>query len=119
MARRRHLLLLLLLLPQLARAEGPRLEIQEQGLGPGGAQDLLWTADPENPAYAVFDVLLGDLDVLRSSSGDFSAATSSCLANDGSSPLVSLPLPPAGRKYFFLVRAQETVEVCGGGEDRR
>ena len=57
MARRRHLLLLLLLVPQLARAEGPRLEIQEQGLGPGGAQDLLWTADPDNPAYAVFDVL--------------------------------------------------------------
>ena len=100
---------------QLTLAEGPRLEIQEQGLGPGGAQDLLWTADPGNPGYAVFDVVYGDLDVLRSSSGDFTAAITSCLANDGSSPLVSLPLPTAGKKYFFLVRAQETVEVCGGG----
>lgn len=115
MVRRRHLLLAALLLPQLAIAEGPRLEIQEQGLGPGGLQDLLWTADPENPGYAVFDVIYGDVDVLRSSSGDFIAATLGCLANDGGSPLVSLPLPAPGQKLFFLVRAQEAVDVCGAG----
>lgn len=115
MLRRRHLLLAALLLPQLALAEGPRLEIQEQGLGPGGLQDLLWTSDPGNPGYAAFDVVYGDLDVLRSSSGDFVAATTGCLANDGSSPIVSLPLPSAGHKYFFLVRAQEAVGVCGVG----
>jgi hypothetical protein len=101
--------------PQLARAEGPRLEIQEQGLGPGGTQDLLWTADPENPSYTAFDVIYGDLDLLRGSSGDFIAATTGCLVNDGGSPLVSLPLPATGRKIFFLVRAQETVSACGVG----
>jgi hypothetical protein len=115
MMRRRCLLLASLFLPQLVLSEGPRLEVQEQGLGPGGAQDLLWTADPGNPSYTAFDVIYGDLDLLRSSSGDFIAATAGCLLNDGSSPLVSLPLPTAGKKLFFLVRAQETVSVCGVG----
>jgi len=103
-------------LASLTLAEGPRLQIQEQGLGPGGVQDLLWTADPENPGYAAFDVVRGDLNALRAGSGDFVAALTGCLAEDvTASPLPALPLPAPGQKFFFLVRAQATADVCGAG----
>jgi hypothetical protein len=62
-----------------------------------------------NAVGASWDVLLGNLDTLRSSGGDFTAATVACLADDLPQP--NLVLDPAGpASVFFLVRAE-----CAGG----
>ena len=109
-------LVLLLTLASTAGAEGPTLAVQEAGIGPNLQQDLLWLADPQNPGYVAFDVLHGDLRALRSSQGNFSTSLLACLADDAAgSPLPALPQPPPGSHYFFIVRAQETLDVCGAG----
>jgi hypothetical protein len=62
-----------------------------------------------NAVGASWDVLLGNLDTLKSSGGDFTAATVACLVDD--SPQPTLVLDPAGSEsVFFLVRAE-----CAGG----
>ncbi len=56
------------------------------------------------------DVLLGNLDTLRSSGGDFTAATVACLADDLPQPNLIAVDPGGSESVFFLVRAE-----CAGG----
>jgi hypothetical protein len=66
----------------------------------------------EMPSDMTFDVVRGDLGVLRASSGDFTAATNACLADNASG--LSVPsgaAPEAGQGFWYLVRAN----VAAGG----
>ena len=65
---------------------------------------LSWTA-PADSGW--FDVVGGPLSILRSTAGDFSQATTRCVANRISSPTApdSTQSPPAGNGVWFLVRA--------------
>jgi hypothetical protein len=99
-----------------AHGEGPRLDVQEVGLGPGGVLELSWAADPQHPAYLAFDVVHGDLAALRASGGNFSTSLLDCVGEDAPAGRpVELPLPAPGGQLFFLVRAQQTPLVCGMG----
>jgi hypothetical protein len=72
---------------------------------------LSWDAAPDADSY---DTLEGDLDVLRTTDGDYSVAVSSCLRNNGASRVAWAPaVPPAGGGTFYLVRA--TDFDCGFG----
>ncbi len=62
-----------------------------------------------NAVGASWDVLLGNLDTLRSSGGDFTAATVACLADDSLQP-TWVAVDPGAEPVFFLVRAE-----CAGG----
>jgi len=67
-----------------------------------GASLLAWTPLARAETY---DVVRGDLGLLHSSGGDFSVATTDCLANDYSSTsLDDLAVPAAGSGFFYLVR---------------
>ena len=59
---------------------------------------------------AAFDVVRGDLAALSSSHGDFSTATSDCLANDVSSPTDDTDVPAPGAGVWYLLRPVN----CGG-----
>jgi DNA-binding beta-propeller fold protein YncE len=75
-------------------------------LGRAGTDVLLsW-----NAVGASWDVLLGDLDALKSSGGDFTAATLACLADDSLQPTLVAVDPAGPGSVFFLVRAE-----CAGG----
>jgi hypothetical protein len=67
-----------------------------------GAGLLEWCAIPDASSY---DVVRGDLDVLRQSDGDFASATELCLGNDlpGLS-IVEGSAPPAGGGFWYVVR---------------
>ena len=69
------------------------------GVAGGSVQ---WDAMPEATGY---DIVQGDLSILRLTHGDFSAATTVCVANDRagtSAPITGAPLP--GRAFWFLGR---------------
>lgn len=64
--------------------------------------ELSWTPIPGVPAY---DVVRGDAGVLRSSGGDFVAATQACLANNtGANTLPNSDSPDPGSGLWYLVR---------------
>ena len=63
-----------------------------------------------NAVGASWDVLLGTLDTLRSSGGDFTTATVACLADDSRQPTLVAFDPGGPESVFFLVRAE-----CSGG----
>ncbi len=63
-----------------------------------------------NGVGASWDVLLGNLDTLRSSGGDFMAATVACLVDDSPQPTLVAVDPAGPESVFFLVRAE-----CAGG----
>jgi hypothetical protein len=77
----------------------------------GSDTRLDWTV-AENPSS--FDIVVGDLSLLRSTSGDFSVATTGCEAGQQAAPpwLVTAPDPPPDGGSFFLVRA--TSLQCRG-----
>ena len=89
------------------------------GEAPTGAQTILstpdeltWCALPDAQGY---DVVTGELGLLIASAGDFTGATTACLAD--SVPTLAQPLsstPPTGEGQWFLVRA---VGVPSGGYD--
>jgi len=57
------------------------------------------------PEASSFDVVLGDVQTLRQTGGNFAAATTACVANDRSgtsTPYAGMPLP--GRAFWFLGR---------------
>ncbi len=57
------------------------------------------------PEAEVYDVVRGDLGVLRKTGGDFTAATTGCLANNEPSTGVVWPdIPPPGAGFWVLVR---------------
>jgi hypothetical protein len=70
---------------------------------------LEWSDIPNASAY---DVVCGNLATLRASNGDFTAATSTCLANDrpnNSTPLS--PVPPPGGAMWCLIRGVNAVSL--------
>jgi len=74
----------------------------------GGATELTW---PARAGEASWDVARGDVAALRSSGGDFSAATETCLGDDLAEPRTEDPDTPAtGAAWWYLVRAA----TCGG-----
>ena len=70
---------------------------------------LNWAPTPGATAY---DVVRGDLGKLRSTGGDFSAATVECVVEKELGTSTShAGFPPAGEGHWFLARAAN----CGGG----
>ena len=58
-----------------------------------------------------YDVISGDLGTLRTTSGDFTAATTSCLASGSPDTTIEMSsAPTTGEGFFFLVRGV----ACGG-----
>jgi len=58
-----------------------------------------------------YDVVRGDVGMLRASGGDFTAAIDSCVANDWPATSVTAGGPPlTGEGFFYLVRGVN----CGG-----
>jgi hypothetical protein len=69
------------------------------------AGSIQWDAMPEATA---FDLVQGDLSVLRQTNGDFSAATTACVANDRPGTFAPFTAaPPPGRAFWFLGREIE------------
>lgn len=69
--------------------------------------EVSWDLFPDSPGY---DVAFGSLDVLRQTGGDFTAATTGCLASDvASSPVGASADPPVGEAIWYLVRARGGV----------
>ncbi len=74
----------------------------------GGAATLSWTAVSGATGY---DVTKGNLVTLRSTVGDFSAATTGCLGDNlGTTTVNDLQSPAAGQGFWYAIRA----ENCGG-----
>jgi exonuclease III len=72
-----------------------------------GKMNLSW--DPEAVATG-YDIVRGDLLVLHGTKGDFTAATSICLADDNPGIALSDPeMPIAGQGFWYIVRAG----LCG------
>jgi hypothetical protein len=68
---------------------------------------LSWDPFPDSPAY---DVAIGSLGVLRQTRGDFTAATTGCLASGTTTPDVAQSdAPPAGEAFWYLVRSDGGV----------
>jgi parallel beta-helix repeat protein len=70
---------------------------------------IAWTGAPLATAY---DVVRGDLNALRQSGGDFTAATRLCMADDTASltlPYTGVPNP--GEGYWFVVRPVTSTEI--------
>ncbi len=77
----------------------------------GGGAELAWSAIPDSMAY---DVVRGNLQVLRSSRGDFQAATESCQADNlGGSPALDPQVPATGGGYVYLVRTVRCAHAVG------
>jgi hypothetical protein len=73
-----------------------------------GNARLVWSAVD---AAAAYDLVRGSLTVLKSSHGDFSAATTGCLDNDlTATSRDDADTPSAGDGFWYLVRAVN----CGG-----
>ena len=69
---------------------------------------LTWTT---LPGAAGYDAVRGDLLVLRSSGGNFTTSTTSCLADDQlATSLTDAPSPAPGGSFFYLVRGSN----CSG-----
>ena len=80
-------------------------------LGKQGTEtELIWTSQAGATTY---DLVSGNLAALTAGGGDFSLATTECIADDVSGPsLLYAGLPPAaGDAVWFLVRAAD----CSGG----
>jgi len=80
--------------------------------------DLSWPAVPGATSY---DVVRGDLGLLRSSSGDFSIAVTDCLSNDQGGLIYNATNDPdPGQALFYLVRAEAclagTYDTAGPGQ---
>ena len=57
-----------------------------------------------------YDVIRGDLGLLRGGAGEFSTSVEACLANDLPATRLSFPdSPPLGGAWWFLVRAVEST----------
>jgi len=76
---------------------------------PGGFATMMqWAPDPMSQS---FDVVYGDLNLLRNSGGDFTQSTLGCLAENVTGPPVGpLPDPPPGGAFWFELRGNN----CSG-----
>jgi len=62
---------------------------------------------------AAYDLIRGDLAILRASGGDFAAATASCLEDSvASAASEDADVPGAGIGFWYLVRPED---ACGAG----
>jgi hypothetical protein len=68
----------------------------------GAGERIAWEADPHAAGY---DLIRGSVAALRSSHGDFSAATTACLANDTPLTWYDDPAAPLSGGSWYLVRA--------------
>ncbi len=76
---------------------------------PGSAAALSWTGESDATGY---DVVKGNLSILRGTAGNFSTATTACLGNDLTTPTTQdSEIPPSGDGLWYLVRA---VNSCSG-----
>jgi len=78
----------------------------------GGSDSVTWTRPHQN-APATFDLVRGDLGLLLDTAGDFTIATTDCLADDSGPVFLALdddPLP--GEGFWVLVRE---VFAAGNG----
>lgn len=74
----------------------------------GGETYFYWSSVPYGTSY---DLIQGDLKVLKSTRGDFRQATTACLGSGLSTmPYHESGIPPLGGGYWFLLRARN----CGG-----
>jgi len=65
--------------------------------------DVFWDPFADSPGY---DVVFGSLTRLRDTGGDFTAATSGCLASGvASSPVSASADPPVGEAFWYLARS--------------
>lgn len=70
--------------------------------------ELSWTVPPNATSY---DVVRGDVASLIASGGNFTVATTECLANNSTNTsMIYQGVPDAGEAFWFLVRAAQ----CGG-----
>jgi len=77
--------------------------------------ELSW--NEESTDSAPWDVVYGDLGVLRASGGDFAAASMACLARDyWGSPLSFDADPEPGQGFWFLARRFDGTFADGGPE---
>jgi hypothetical protein len=75
----------------------------------GGAATLSWASVGAATGY---DIVRGALQTLRSTGGNFSASTTTCLGNDVAATSVNdLQSPLAGQGFWYALRAAN----CGGG----
>lgn len=66
------------------------------------------------PGGSLYDIVRGDLSLLRSTAGDFAAAVTDCLENDHGQTVGADALPPPlGGGFFYLVRVVNST--CGVG----
>jgi len=73
------------------------------GLLPAADGSLKWAPEASASAY---DVVKGDLLLLASSGGDFTASLLSCLEDDGAdTAALDISLPASGEGFYYLVRA--------------
>jgi hypothetical protein len=80
-----------------------------------GHDELLWTRFNQGPPMG-FDLVRGDLLTLRSTAGDFTAATLDCLTDDLTANFLPYGTDPAvGGGFWFLVR--EVVGAVAGTYD--
>ncbi len=76
-------------------------------------RDRVWWTQPQVEPGITYDVVRGDLGLLRSTAGDFEQATVECLANNEPGNLVDFAeSPPTGEGFWFLVRM---VTPAGNG----
>jgi hypothetical protein len=74
----------------------------------GGAASLSWTVVSAATGY---DVARGNVVTLRSTQGDFSAATTDCFADNLASTTINdLQSPAVGQGFWYVLRAVN----CGG-----
>ncbi len=72
---------------------------------------LTWSAAP---GAATWDVVRGDLFMLRFGGGSFTASVDACLADNTSSPTASdASIPPTLGAYFYLVRSNAPCDLAG------
>lgn len=65
---------------------------------------------------ADYDVVRGDLGLLRSSGGDFTLATVDCVANDHGEASSATPDPQlTGEAFWFLVRSADAAGIYDSG----
>jgi hypothetical protein len=85
------------------QCEGFPLGAPSSVTGAFSGTSFTWPQDNQATGY---DVVLGSLDLLRATGGNFSIATAECEADDAPATSVDLGwfTPPPGTAYFFLVR---------------
>jgi hypothetical protein len=75
----------------------------------GGAATLTWT---NVSAATGYDITRGSVVTLRSSSGNFTTATTNCLSNNLAATTINdLQSPAVGQGFWYVLRAVS----CGGG----